>query len=75
MAEHRFVMAQALGRSLLPTEQVHHRNGDRLDNRLENLELWTTSHPSGSRVADKVAYAIKILRRYRPGVLRDEIEP
>lgn len=39
--EHVLVMSEALGRPLAPNETVHHRNGDRLDNRLENLELMT----------------------------------
>lgn len=64
--EHRLVMSEAIGRMLLPDENVHHINGNRRDNRLENLELWNTSQPKGQRVADKVAFALEILRLYAP---------
>jgi len=62
--EHRYIMEQILGRQLRAGENVHHKNGDRLDNRPENLELWSCHQPSGQRVVDKVQWAREILRQY-----------
>ena len=62
-------MERMLGRPLLQTESVHHRNGQRDDNCPENLELWSRSQPAGQRVVDKVAWAKELLGLYEPSAL------
>lgn len=69
--EHRYNMEQYLGRKLHKHENVHHKNGDRSDNRIENLELWSTFQPSGQRVIDKLIWATEIIKMYKQDIERN----
>ena len=58
VGEHRYIMENHLGRRLLPGETVHHKNGVRSDNRLDNLELWVKPQVPGQRVEDLVQFVV-----------------
>jgi hypothetical protein len=51
-------MEQHLGRYLEKYETVHHKDGDRLNNDISNLELWTKNHGAGVRARDIKGYVV-----------------
>lgn len=62
--EHRYNMEQKLNRKLYPNENVHHKDGNKLNNDIDNLELWIKYQPTGQRVEDLIKIVKEIIQRY-----------
>lgn len=71
IAIHTITMTEKLGRPLKKSETVHHINGIKHDNRIENLELWDKRHGPGQRVEDKVKWCIDFLNEYGYKVVKE----
>jgi hypothetical protein len=65
--EHRMIMADHLGHSLPSGATVHHRNGDRLNNNIENLELRISHHGQGQKIQDLIDW---LAQTHRPEIER-----
>jgi len=70
---HRLVMAESMGRNLSPLEVVHHINGEKTDNRIENLELFSTAGQHTKKKHPEIAEKNKHFNLGRPSPKKGRI--
>ena len=74
-SEHQLIYQMYHGITLKKNQNIHHKNGVRNDNHIDNLELWDTSQPAGQRVMDKISYYFKLIKSHSDNPLyKEEIE-
>jgi hypothetical protein len=61
--EHRWIVEQSLGRVLDTREQVDHKNQDKLDNRLDNLQILDPTHHTWKTAADRKRRELSMAER------------
>ncbi len=70
VSEHRLIMAKSLNRCLLPWEVVHHKNGIKDDNRLENLSLLSGQGNHNTMLIKRIKFLEKQVQQLHSEIIK-----